>query len=148
MVVDTMGNNVKIQIMLRRSVFEVNFAKDARYPSFCLRIMSCRWTSQRMSMPKRNIKGANVAASNRSWKLVSMIQLIGMTDRSKLNTLKCPQNARNVDGSFMGYSVATFERIWVNVIRILYLVCASSKNVSILEIMELAFPGRLVPFPL
>ncbi len=145
MVVDTMGNTVKIQIMLRRSVFEVSFAKDARYPSFCLRIMSCRWISHRMSMPRRNPTGATVVTTNRSWKLLSMMQLIGMTDRSKLNTLKCPQNARNVDGSFMGYSVASFERIWVNVIKILYLVCANSRKVSILEWF---FPGRLLPFPL
>jgi hypothetical protein len=120
MVVNTMGNTVKRKMMLRRSIFEVSFAKD---PSFCLRIMSCRWTSHRVSMPKRKIKGATVVATNRSWKLLSMIQLIGMTDRSKLNTLKCPQNERNIDGSCTGYSVATFERICVNVIKILYLVC-------------------------
>ena len=149
MVEDTMGNTVKIQIMLRRSVFEVSFAKDARYPSFCLRIMSCRWTSHRVSMPRRKIKGANVVATNRSWKLLSMIQLIGMTDRSKLNTLKCPQNDRNFDGSCTGYSVATFERIWVNVMRILYFVCTSSKKVSSLPVWELVFPpGTLLPVPL
>jgi hypothetical protein len=65
----------------------------------------------------------------------------------------------------MGYSVATFERIWVNVIRILYLVCTKLKNVSILpvlewvgtlkkevfvvSVLELVFSGRrLLPFPL
>ena len=78
-------------------------------------------------MPIRNIKGARVVATNRSWKLLSKIQLIGTTDRSKLNTLKCPQNDRNFDGSCTGYSVATFERIWVNVIKILYLVCVSGR---------------------
>jgi hypothetical protein len=99
-------------------------------------------------MPKRKIKGATVVATNRSWKLLSMIQLIGMSDRSKLNTLKCPQNARNVDGSCTGYSVATFERIWVNVIKILYLVCTNSKKTSILPVLEWVFPGVLLPFPL
>jgi hypothetical protein len=102
-----------------------------------------------MNIPMRNIKGAIVVAANRSWKLLSKIQLTGMTDRSKLNTLKCPQNDRNFDGSCTGYSVATFERIWVNVIRILYFVCTSSKKVSSLPVWELVFPpGRLLPVPL
>jgi hypothetical protein len=83
-----------------------------------------------MSMPKRNPAGATVVATNRSWKLLSKIQLTGMTDRSKLNTLKCPQNDRNFDGSCTGYSVATFDRICVNVIKILYLVCCRNYAVT------------------
>ncbi len=56
------------------------------------------------------------------------MQLRGMTERSKLRKLNFPQNDRNMDGSCTGYSVATFDRICVNVIKILYLVCVFQES--------------------
>ena len=116
-----MGKTVKRKIILRRIVLAVSklmascFVFPSR-PDFCK--IHCRFIAHNNAIQTRNTNGATVVATNRSWKLLSRMQLSGNADRSKFKNPNSPQKDVNSDGSVMGYRVATLDKICVNVTKI------------------------------
>ena len=118
MVVDTIGNTVNRKITVIRTAVDVSLAlDDARSPPPRLNRRH-RWTHHTMPMNATTNAGMTVTATNKSWKLLSTMQPIGSSDKSRETKPKWLQNLMKATGNCMGYCVTIFERICTKVTRI------------------------------